>query len=90
MKHSDKSKYHRKYIYTRTLSHTYCPEQLQPNTEIMLEQASAFYLVLSQAPTDKSKMEAETADTTKYGYQLEIICVKLYLTIYYYNFYSQF
>ena len=32
----------------------------------MLEQVCAFYLVLSQAPTHKSKMEAETADTTKY------------------------
>ena len=49
----------------------------------MLEQASAFYLVLSQAPTDKSKMEAETADTTKYGYQMKIICIEGYFTIYY-------
>ena len=32
----------------------------------MLDHAFAFYLVLSQAPTHKSKMEAETADTTKY------------------------
>ena len=44
---------------------TYCTEQLQPNTELFLEQAPAFYLVLSQAPRDKSKMEAETTDTTK-------------------------
>ena len=44
---------------------TYFTEQLQSNTEILLEQAPAFYLVLSQAPRDKSKMEAETTDTTK-------------------------
>ena len=44
---------------------TYFTEQLQSNTELLLEQALAFCLVLSQAPRDKSKMEAETADTTK-------------------------